>query len=129
MGTVGNVNPVRVKPPLITGLIYAFIFMAICTLVFSFMLWLSDISEHTLSSAAFVIHGVSVLAGGFAAGRHSLRKGWLNGSYVGIIYSLIVFLIGYLGFDAGLHLETFILTAICVASAAVGGILGVNTRK
>jgi len=129
MGTVGSVNPVRVKPPLITGLIYAFIFMAICTIVLSFMLWLSDLGEHSLSSAAFIIHGVSVLAGGFVSGRHSLRKGWLNGSMVGLVYAIIIILVGFLGFDAGLHLQTFILTGICIAAAAVGGMLGVNTRK
>lgn len=129
MGTAGNVNPVRMKPPLLTGLVYAFIFMAICTLVLSFMLWLSDLGEHSLSSAAYVIYGMSVLAGGFVSGRHSLRKGWLNGSFVGLVYATIIILVGFLGFDAKLHLETLFLVLVCLASSAVGGILGVNTRK
>lgn len=129
MKTVGNVNSVTLKPPIITGLIYSFIFMAICTIVLSLMLWLSNFAESSLSAAAYIIHGASVLAGGFIGGRHSLRGGWFNGGIVGITYALIIILVGFLGFDAGLSLQTLLLIAICAASAAVGGILGVNTRK
>lgn len=129
MSTVGKVNPVKVKPPLITGLVYSFIFMALCTLVLSFMLWLSDFGEHSLSTAAYIIHGAAVLTGGFVSGRHSLRKGWLNGGMTGIVYALIIIMIGFLGFDTGFTLQSLLLMGICAVSAATGGIMGVNTRK
>ncbi len=129
MATVGNVNPVKVKPPLMTGLIYSFVFMAVCTIILSLMLWLSDFREHSLSTAAYVIHGASVLTGGFAAGRHSLRKGWMNGGLVGLFYAGIIILVGFLGFNAGFSLQTLLLTGLCLVAASAGGILGVNTRK
>jgi len=129
MSTSGNLSQVKVKPPILTGLVYAFIFMAICTVVLSLMLWLSDFGEHSLGTAAYVVHGASVLTGGFAAGRHSLRKGWMNGGLVGILYALIIFLVGFLGFDAGASLQTLILFALCAVASAIGGIFGVNTRR
>jgi putative membrane protein (TIGR04086 family) len=129
MNTTGNANPVKVKSPLFTGLVYAFVFMGICTLVLSLMLWLSNFQEHSLSTAAFVIHAVAVLAGGFTAGRNTLRKGWLNGGSVGLVYTLIIMLVGFLGFDAGLNLQSLLLLAICLAAGAIGGMLGVNMRR
>jgi len=129
MSTSGNMSQVKVKPPILTGLIYAFIFMAICTIVLSLMLWLSDFGERSLSTAAYVVHGFSVLTGGFISGRHSLRKGWMNGGLVGILYALIVFFVGFLGFDAGASLQTLILFILCAIVSAVGGIFGVNTRR
>jgi len=129
MSTSGNMSQVKVKPPILTGLVYAFIFMAICTIVLSLMLWLSDFGEQSLGTAAYLIHGASVLTGGVAAGRHSLRKGWMNGGLVGILYALIIFLVGFLGFDADASLQTLILFALCAVASAVGGIFGVNTRR
>ena len=129
MNMMGNPNMVKAKSPLFSGLVYAFVFMGICTIVLSLMLWLSSFQEQSLSAAAFVIHGVAVFTGGFTAGRNSLRKGWLNGGMVGLMYTLIIILVGFLGFDSSLNLQSLLLLGICLAAGAVGGMLGVNVRK
>lgn len=63
------------------------------------------------------------------SGKRAETRGWYHGGLVGIVYFILIFLVGFLAFDAGLNLQSLQLLGILFASGALGGVLGVNTKK
>ncbi|GIP39227.1 membrane protein [Paenibacillus sp. J31TS4] len=115
--------------PILSGLLYAFVVMSIAAVVTSLILMLTDQKEDALPTYAYIIHAVALLLGGWVAGKRAEMKGWYYGAVLGVIYALVVILIGFLGFDKGLDLQTLLFTCLSFGVGAIGGILGVNTRK
>lgn len=115
--------------PLFAGLVYAAAVACLSTILLSLLLALTGLREDTLPVYVYFIHGISTAVGGFVAARRSGEKGWYRGGMLGAIYALAVTLISFLGFDARLSTQSFIFLFVCFAVGAIGGMLGVNTRR
>jgi len=77
----------------------------------------------------YIITAVSFIAlfgGGFLSGGKRKEKGWLIGGITGLIYSFVVFLFQYLGYDRLFNGEQLIYHTCYTLIAMMGGILGVN---
>ncbi|MCL6459714.1 MAG: TIGR04086 family membrane protein [Gorillibacterium sp.] len=118
-----------IAAPILGGMIWAFGMMAAGALIFSLLLAFTDQKESSLPSATYVIHALSALIGGMVAGKKSGARGWYAGGATGILYAVLLYLIGFLGFDRGLQLQSLLLVAAAFAIGALGGIIGVNTKK
>jgi putative membrane protein (TIGR04086 family) len=112
-----------------TGLLYSFISMGIITIMVSLFLLLTSMKEESLSVLIYFIHGISLMIGGFVTGKRIEKKGWYYGGLTGVIYSLIILLVGFLGFDASMNLITLSIFILSFSSGALGGIIGVNSKK
>lgn len=130
-----NFNPmkqagqVRMGSPMLSGLVYAFTAMAVAALLSSVLIMAGDKGEEVLPAYAYVIHGLSVLSGSFVSGRKAGRKGWYYGGLLGFLYSMIVLIVGFLSFDRGFDWNTLLFVAGAFLAGALGGIMGVNTRR
>ncbi|MFC5447225.1 TIGR04086 family membrane protein [Paenibacillus aestuarii] len=129
MNPIKTVSQVRVTSPLMSGLVYAFIMTTIGTLVTSLFLLLSNAQESSLHTLTTIIHAVSLFIGGWVSGKRAGNRGWYYGGMVGLVYFILIFLVGFLAFDAGFNLQSLQLLGILFAAGALGGMLGVNTRK
>jgi putative membrane protein (TIGR04086 family) len=119
----------RVGLPIVRGLIWAFGLMAVGALVLSLLLAFTGQQESSLPTAAIIIHLIAAFLGGAAAGKHSGSKGWYAGGATGLLYALLLYLIGFLGFDRGLHPSALAAAAIAFTTGAIGGMIGVNLKK
>ncbi|MCM3765416.1 TIGR04086 family membrane protein [Neobacillus niacini] len=108
------------------GLIFIFGFAVICSLIFSFILRFTSTQESTLQYIVTALSFVGLFGGGFLSGGKKKEKGWLIGGLTGLIYSLIVFLFQYLGYDRLFDAEQVIYHTCYTLIAMMGGILGVN---
>lgn len=108
------------------GVVSIFIFAAISSLMFSFVLRFTDVKESSISYIVLFLSFLSLFIGGFISGGKGKRSGWILGGGVGLIYTLIVFLYQYLGLDALFTGKQLIYYASYVLTAMMGGILGVN---
>lgn len=124
-----TVSQVRITSPLFSGLVYSFTMMTIGTILTSLILLLTSTQESSLHTLTTIIHAVSLFIGGWVSGKRAGSRGWYHGGMVGIFYFILIFLVGFLAFDAGLNLQSLQLLGILFASGALGGILGVNTQK
>jgi putative membrane protein (TIGR04086 family) len=115
--------------PLLSGIVWAFIFMAILTVILSFLLWLTDLKEENLKISAYIIHVIALIIGGFQSGRKGEEKGWYNGAMLGTVYAILVMLIGFLAFDASFGWQAIVYVLVAALCGSLGGIVGVNTRK
>lgn len=115
--------------PLLAGLAWSLAVLAAATLIVSLLLSVTGLREDALPVYVHFIHGVSVFTGGFVAARRSSSKGWYRGGMLGICYGLAVSVVTRFGFDAAWSLDTLAFLAICFATGALGGMLGINARR
>ena len=77
-----------------------------------------------------VVTAVSVLFCGFLTGRRSPRGGLLAGLVSGVIYTLVLCILGKLiSQDMSIGLNAITAQVIGVVCGAVSGIVGINTKK
>jgi putative membrane protein (TIGR04086 family) len=130
MNPMKNVPKVGVPgSPLLYGVFYSAVWLAAGALLLSLLLRFSSMEESELPRWVWVIHAFSALAGGFTAGKRSGRRGWYTGGLLGLLYGMLILLIGFLAADAKLSSGSAVLMAVAAAAGAAGGMLGINTKK
>jgi putative membrane protein (TIGR04086 family) len=107
-------------------LIFIFGFAVVTSLIFSLILRFTSTQESTLQYIVTALSFVGLFGGGFLSGGKRKEKGWLIGGLTGLIYSFIVFLFQYLGYDRLFDAEQVIYHTCYTLIAMMGGILGVN---
>ncbi|MFH5182259.1 TIGR04086 family membrane protein [Paenibacillus sp. TAB 01] len=117
------------QSPLFSGLMFAMVFMLIGTLLTSLLMLATSLQESSLFAYTMSIHGIAMFIGGIVSGKRSESKGWYHGGVLGIVYTLIVWLIGFLAYDAGFSAQTLYLALLSFAAGALGGMIGVNVKK
>jgi putative membrane protein (TIGR04086 family) len=108
------------------GLVFIFVFSAICSLIFATILRFTSTSEVSLQYIITALSFIGLFGGGFLSGGKRKEKGWMIGGTTGLIYSLIVLLFQYLGYDRLFSGEQVIYHTCYTLIAMMGGILGVN---
>jgi putative membrane protein (TIGR04086 family) len=126
MSSLSRVLRFRVSSPVLSGLIWSFIWLGAGALVLSLLLSGSSLQEGGLMPWVFGIHGMASLAGGFTSARRSGRKGWYYGTVSGILYACLVLLASFLATDTDWSMRIPALLGVTLLSGAFGGMLGVN---
>nr|WP_090637771.1 TIGR04086 family membrane protein [Neobacillus massiliamazoniensis] len=108
------------------GLIFIFFFAAVSSLIFSLILKFTSVREMSLQYVVTAASFIGLFGGGFLSGGKKKEKGWLIGGATGLLYSLIVFIFQYLGYDKLFNTEQMIYHLCYILIAMMGGILGVN---
>jgi putative membrane protein (TIGR04086 family) len=129
MEPIKNVTNVRFTSPLFSGLVYAFLTMGIASLIVSFILAFTAQNEDSLSFFVYFIHALSIFIGAYVCGKRTINKGWYHGGILGVIYGLIIIIVGFLSFNHGLGLQSLVAMFAAFLLGALGGILGVNNSK
>ncbi|GAA4705396.1 TIGR04086 family membrane protein [Brevibacillus fulvus] len=112
---------------IVTGLLFTFGLVLVGSLLTAALLSLTDIQERSLPYFTYAINIISLLIGGYVTGRRCGGRGWYYGGLTGLVYFLLVLLIGFLGFDAPVSLITLVYLFAAFLIAAIGGIFGVNS--
>lgn len=115
--------------PLLAGITYALIWLAMGALLLSLFLQFTSMRESSLDTIAYIIHGVAALFGGVTAGKRADSKGWYYGSSLGVLYGLIIIIISFLASDVSISLHSFLLLLTVIGAGGFGGMVGVNLRK
>ena len=108
------------------GLIAILLLAMVSSLIFSFILQLTSIQESGLQIVITAMSFISLFVGGFISGGKGKEKGWLLGGATGLLYSLVIFLFQYLGYDSLFSSAQLIYHTCFILIAMMGGILGVN---
>lgn len=87
------------------------------------------ISGAYLPTLGCLINSVALAGGGFVAGRKAGKNGWYHGLLQGAIYSMTLFLVSFLAFDAGLSNYFLLFMASACGLTTLSGMVGVNTAK
>lgn len=117
------------RSPLLAGLLTAWSLIIVGSLLTAFVLNVTKVQEQNFNYFSYTINIFALLAGGWIAGRRSGRRGWYYGALTGLLYAVIVFLIGLLAFDNALDWTGLLYFTSAVVIAALGGMVGVNMRS
>lgn len=129
MEPVKNAATVKFASPLFSGIVYAFITMAVCSLLYSLVLTLTNQSEESLTFFAYLIHGLAIFIGAYTCGKRINNRGWYHGGILGLVYAVIIILVGFLALDNGITVQTLLALVMAYFVGALGGILGVNNTR
>jgi len=119
----------KVSHPILIGLTYALAIVIVGSLITALLLSFTSLSDSKLSIISFAVTGLSLLIGGFIAGKRAGLKGWYYGGLTGLIFGVIISMINFLAFDLGFNLRSLILILLTFLFGAFGGVLGVNSKK
>ena len=91
---------------------------------------LNSMSDMGISVLANVVTALGTMFSGFAAGRHFSGKGLFFGAGCGVVYTVVLCIVGNI-VSGELNFGIPFLTALLIGilCGAVGGIAGINTRR
>ncbi|WP_026689095.1 TIGR04086 family membrane protein [Alteribacter aurantiacus] len=108
------------------GILAILILVLASSFVVSLFLRFSSLEESSVAWFLVIFSFIAVFIGGFIAGGKAKRKGWLVGATTAILYSLIIFLVQFLGYNQMFDLQQSLMHAGYTVASMLGGIVGVN---
>ena len=103
--------------------VFLIFILAICATV-------SDMDGKMVNIFITLITCISVALGGFMSARGTGHGGLINGVLAGLIYTIILYLVGGLiSRDISFNIVTVIAVALGIICGGIGGVFGVNTSK
>ncbi|MCF6092753.1 TIGR04086 family membrane protein [Microaerobacter geothermalis] len=115
--------------PTLSGLFYTLLIVIIGSLLTALILKLTSVREASIPYFTYGINTLALLIGGFIAGKRSQQRGWYSGGLTGLMYGIVILLIGFLAFDAIISWIFLAYILVSFVLGAIGGILGVNMKK
>lgn len=112
---------------IIKGLLISIAFTLVSLLIFSIILTYTNLSESTIPIAVIGITMVSILVGSAISMGKLSRNGLINGSILGIIYIMILYILSSIlntGFTVNIY--TIVMILLGIVAGMIGGIIGVN---
>ncbi|PFJ15798.1 TIGR04086 family membrane protein [Bacillus cereus] len=111
------------------GIFTLLILASITSLIMALLLKFTNINEGALAVTIFILALLSTLISGFVAGKKAKGKGWLVGFTTGLTFTVLVFLVNYLGFSQALSNSQLLYQLALMGTSTLGGIFGVNMSK
>jgi putative membrane protein (TIGR04086 family) len=107
-------------------------FLAIITIVLSISFILSLLlrfSSLTEDSIRWLIVGssfITIFIGGIIAGGRGKERGWIIGGLTGLLYTVFVFFVQFLGYSMTFDSSQMFFHFGYMGTAILGGVIGVN---
>lgn len=110
-------------------LIISYVLMLILLVFLAFIVRFTPLPEGAASVIVVIFSILTVIIAGFAASIYSRRPGWISGGFTGVMYYLVIIVLGSIIFlDVPSFRNILIMLAIGFLSGAFGGIIGVNSK-
>ncbi|WP_059102777.1 TIGR04086 family membrane protein [Shouchella shacheensis] len=90
------------------------------------VLSLSSLTEHSVGWVMTFFAFLALFIGGFFSGAKAKTKGWLAGGLTALLFSLLVLMVSYLGFNEAFTLSQGLTHLGYLVCASIGGMIGVN---
>ncbi len=108
----------------------AFAITAIVFIGYAILITYTNVTEKYLSLVITTTSIISITVAGFDVAKSSESKGWLWGILAGIIYAIVLTIIGVIVANKiVLSSQTFMQFLLAAASGGAGGIIGINFKK
>ncbi len=108
------------------GLLVSLILLLVGSLLVGIIVNFTNIANLSFNKILFLINYLSIFIGGIVAAYSAKGRGWLNGGLVGLIYMLIIILLGSIWNPIIFSFSLLSRVMIGCLVSAVGGMIGVN---
>lgn len=111
------------------GVLLSFLITVVLLMILSLILAYTNVQESIIPATIMIITGVSILIGSSYSNIRLKKNGILNGTIVGGLYILIIYLVSsLLNCNFGLNIKSVIMILIALFLGVLGGIIGVNKK-
>ena len=108
----------------------SFLLSLVLIALLTVLVYFGDFDDSTVSVFVLVLSMLSVFAGAFILARNITGGGLVNGLVLGVIYCLVLTIASYLiGGSVIFDFSNITRIAVILASAMLGGVLGINSKE
>ncbi|BCJ88130.1 TIGR04086 family membrane protein [Effusibacillus dendaii] len=126
--SISDIAPRFGGTPILTGLLYALIIAFGAVILSAMTITWTAIPESKLPVITYIINVAAALIGSFTAARKAGERGWYYGGITGLIYSVLITILGLMLVSAAFTLHNVVQIAILSAIGGLGGVIGVNSQ-
>lgn len=116
-----------------TALLYGWIavlgLIFVASVILALLLRFTSFNDPTLTWVTLVVGLISLFLGGLISGVKGKARGWLLGGLTGLGFTLLTFLVQYLGYQQGFSLSQSLHHVGFVLAALLGGMVGVSVSS
>jgi putative membrane protein (TIGR04086 family) len=115
---------------IIYSVILAYILTILIFMIFAGLITYSDFSENQIPSVVTGTTIIGVLIAGILSGRNSQSKGWFSGAIAGVIYVIILIILGAIILkNASFSRQVINIIIMGLVVGSIGGIIGINIGR
>ncbi len=112
---------------IIKGIFFGYLLTLICYFILGGIIYFTNFSEKIIPIVITIVSIINIAIAGFYVSSNTTSKGWLKGGIVGLLYILILLVIGrFIIPDYGLSSSGLIKLIIGFVIGSIGGIIGVS---
>ena len=108
------------------SMLYIIGFILVLTLLSTALNYFNIIGKNTITVLKIIIPIISLFIGGYYIGKKSNKKGWLEGLKLSLIFSVILIIFNYLGFDNSFEIKNILYYLIIIISCIFGSMIGIS---
>lgn len=110
--------------------VFSYLLTAIVFVVYGILLTYTETTEENIQIVVMMTTVISVLIGGIIASKGVNSKGLLFGMLVGIVYSIIMIMVGLCVLPVlKITYKMIMIVILSISAGGIGGIIGINTKK
>ena len=112
------------------GLLFSYVLTIPLFIILAFVLTYTSFPEKMIIPSVVLVTVISVITAASIVTRNAKSRGWLSGSFVGLLYIFVLYLASSI-LLANFKIDRYVITMfiIGILSGAIGGITGINTKK
>ncbi|MBS5793769.1 MAG: TIGR04086 family membrane protein [Clostridiales bacterium] len=112
------------------GAIFAYLLTAVVFVVYGLLLTYTETTEKNIQIVVMMTTVISVLIGGIIASKGVDSKGLFFGMLVGVVYALIMIMVGLCILPVmKITSKMIMIIVLSISAGGIGGIIGINTKK
>ena len=113
------------------GISFAYIIGTILILTFITTLfsYFNVLNDKVTSIVKIIIPIIALLIGGFYMGKRSIKKGFIEGLKLGLIFSCLLVIFNYLALDNSFKFKYLLFYIILIIASILGSMIGINRKK
>lgn len=112
------------------GTIFAYLLTAVVFVVYGLLLTYTETTEKNIQIVVMITTVISVLIGGIIASKGVDSKGLFFGMLVGVVYALIMIMVGLCILPVmKITSKMIMIIVLSISAGGIGGIIGINTKK
>lgn len=111
------------------SLLYIIGTILVLTFTISIFSYFNIINDKIVSIFKIIIPIISLLIGGFYMGKRSIKKGFLEGIKLGVIFSLMLIIFNFLAFGNSFKFKYLLFYLILIISSVLGSMIGINRKR
>lgn len=108
--------------------LYSIIFLLVSTMIIALLSFFNILNGKSLAIFQILACFSTIIIGSYKQGKCSIKKGYLEGLKIGIIYLLIFSIINAFIYHS-FHLKNYIYYLLILIVSSLGGMIGISKKK